>query len=233
MEKRKVVIRVNGRNEIEVLSQEGIMGLTWEEKMKGLFLVRNLYFNKLVEGERKNVLLRLKMMFGGLRMEDLEEVYNDGCLVLWEKMMDKDFKLREECIVNYLVSICRNIGLHYLRRVKMDVVSYDVLMENRLGKIDEDVNGLEEMFEVLGEKEDEEEKYKKLEKVWKKLKDVERMILECYYVEGCRMNEIAKRIGYKNGDSVKSKKNRVLRKMIKMVNTMKEEADFESLPLVA
>ena len=115
----------------------------------------------------------------------------------------------------------------------MDVVSYDVLMENRLGKIDEDVNGLEEMFEVLGEKEDEEEKYKKLEKVWKKLKDVERMILECYYVEGCRMNEIAKRIGYKNGDSVKSKKNRVLRKMIKMVNTMKEEADFESLPLVA
>ena len=73
----------------------------------------------------------------------------------------------------------------------------------------------------------------KLEKVWKKLKDVERMILECYYVEGCRMNEIAKRIGYKNGDSVKSKKNRVLRKMIKMVNTMKEEADYENLPLVA
>ena len=102
MEKRKVVIRVNGRNEIEVLSQEGIMGLAWKEKMKGLFLVRNLYFNKLVEGERKNVLLRLKMMFGGLRMEDLEEVYNDGCLVLWEKMMDKDFRLKEECIVNYL-----------------------------------------------------------------------------------------------------------------------------------
>jgi DNA-directed RNA polymerase specialized sigma24 family protein len=96
--------------------------------------------------------------------------------------------------------------------------------------VDEDVNGLEEMFDILAEKEDEEVKYKKLEKVWKRLKDVDRMILECFYVEGCRMDEIAKRIGYKNGDSVKSKKNRILRRMMSM---MKEEANLNDLPLVA
>ncbi len=56
------------------------------------------------------------------------------------------------------------------------------------------------------------------------------MILECYYLEGCRMDEIARRIGYKNSDSVKSKKNRILRKMMSMMN---EEADFKDLPLVA
>lgn len=230
MGKRKVVIRVNERNEVEILSQEGVMGLTLDEKKKGFLFVRKFYFNQLVERERKNVLLKLGVMFGGLRFEDLEEVYDDGCLVLWGKMMDKDFELREECMVGYLVKICRNIGMHYLRKVRNDVMSLEWMMENRFGGVDEDVNGLEEMFDILAEKEDEEVKYKKLEEVWKRLKDVDRMILECFYVEGCRMDEIAKRIGYKNGDSVKSKKNRILRKMMSM---MKEEANLNDLPLVA
>ena len=206
------------------------MGLTLDEKKKGFLFVRKYYFNQLVEKERKNVLLKLGVMFGGLRFEDLEEVYDDGCLVLWGKMMDKDFELREECMVGYLVKVCRNIGMHYLRKVRNDVMSLEWMMENRFGGVDEDVNGLEEMFDILAEKEDEEVKYKKMEKVWKRLKDVDRMILECFYVEGCRMDEIAKRIGYKNGDSVKSKKNRILRRMMSM---MKEEANLNDLPLVA
>ena len=230
MEKRKVIIRVNEKNEVEILSQEGVMGLTLDEKKKGFLFVRKYYFNQLVEKERKNVLLKLGVMFGGLRFEDLEEVYDDGCLVLWGKMMDKDFELREECMVGYLVKVCRNIGMHYLRKVRNDVMSLEWMMENRFGGVDEDVNGLEEMFDILAEKEDEEVKYKKMEKVWKRLKDVDRMILECFYVEGCRMDEIAKRIGYKNGDSVKSKKNRILRRMMSM---MKEEANLNDLPLVA
>ena len=231
MKMRKVIVRVNERNKVEILSQEGgILGLSLEERKRGLFLARSLFFNRLVEGERKNVLMRLRGMFGGLRYEDLEEVYNDGCLVLWEKMMDKDFELREECLVGYLVKVCWNIGMHYLRKVREDVLSLDWLMENRIGRVEEDENGLEEMFEVLSEKESDEEKFMKLEKVWKRLKDVERMILECYYLEGCRMDEIARRIGYKNGDSVKSKKNRILRKMMSMMN---EESDFKDLPLVA
>ena len=230
MGKRKVVIRVNEKNEVEILSQEGVMGLTLDEKKKGFLFVRKYYFNQLVEKERKNVLLKLGVMFGGLRFEDLEEVFDDGCLVLWGKMMDKDFELREECMVGYLVKVCRNIGMHYLRKVRNDVMSLEWMMENRFGGVDEDVNGLEEMFDILAEKEDEEVKYKKMEKVWKRLKDVDRMILECFYVEGCRMDEIAKRIGYKNGDSVKSKKNRILRRMMSM---MKEEANLNDLPLVA
>jgi hypothetical protein len=55
------------------------------------------------------------------------------------------------------------------------------------------------------------------------------MILESYYVDGCRMEEIAKRIGYKNGNSVKSKKKKVLMKIMEM----KERADFKDLPVAA
>jgi hypothetical protein len=44
------------------------------------------------------------------------------------------------------------------------------------------------------------------------------------------MEEIAKRIGCRNGNSVKSKKNKVLQQMMEMMN---EGADSVCLPLAA
>jgi len=87
------------------------------------------------------------------------------------------------------------------------------------------------MFDVMEERGNEDEVFERLEMVWRKLKEVDRMILESYYVDGCRMKEIAMRIGYKNSDSVKSKKNKVLKKMMEM---MKESgSDFKDLPIAA
>ena len=170
-----------------------------------------------MEEERENVLMRLMGKFKGLRFEDLEEVYNDGCLVLWEKIKDKEFRLKEKSLVGFLYKICWNIGMHYLRKVNEDVVSLDRIMEKGLGMDEKKGNGIEEMFDVMDERGREEEMFEKLDKVWVRLKEVDRMILESYYVDGCRMEEIARRIGYKNGNSVKSKKNKVLRMMMKMV----------------
>ena len=198
--------------------------LTLKEEKSGLLSVSNLIFNKVVENERGNVLMWMMGKFKGLRYEDLEEVYDDGCLVLWEKMMDKEFKLMEKSIVGYLMRICRNIGMHYLRKVNEDIESLDRIMERGYGVSEGNEGGIEEMFDVMDERVDEEEKYKKLERVWSKLKEVDKMILESYYVDGCKMEEIAKRIGYRNGNSVKSKKNKVLRRMMKMMSS-----DFKDL----
>ncbi len=203
--------------------------LTLKEEKSGLLSVSNLIFNKVVENERGNVLMWMMGKFKGLRYEDLEEVYDDGCLVLWEKMMDKEFKLMEKSMVGYLMRICRNIGMHYLRKVNEDIESLDRIMERGYGVSEENEGGIEEMFDVLDERVDEEEKYKKLERVWSKLKEVDKMILESYYVDGCKMEEIAKRIGYKNGNSVKSKKKKVLMK----IKEMRDGADFKDLPAAA
>ena len=62
--------------------------LTLQNVRKGLLRVSNLIFNKVVDNERMNVLMWLKGRFKVLSFEDLEEVYDDGCLVLWEKMMN-------------------------------------------------------------------------------------------------------------------------------------------------
>ena len=204
--------------------------MTLKEEKSGLLGVSSLIFNKVVDGERDNVLMRLMGRFKSLRYEDLEEVYNDGCLVLWDKMLDKEFKLKERSMVGYLVRICRNIGMHYLRKVNEDIESLDRIMERGYEVREDDERGIEEMFDVMEERGNEDEIFERLDMVWKKLKKVDRMILESYYVDGCRMEEIARRVGYRNGNSVKSKKNKVLRRMMEM---MKEGADFKDLPVAA
>ncbi len=204
--------------------------LTLKEEKSGLLGVSSLIFNKVVDGERENVLMRLLGRFKSLRYEDLEEVYNDGCLVLWDKMMDKEFKLKEKSMVGYLFRICRNIGMHYLRKVNEDIESLDRILEKGCEK-EWDENGMEEFFDVMEERGNEDNIYEKLDKVWDKMKEIDRMILESYYVDGCRMEEIARRVGYRNGNSVKSRKNKVIRKMMEMMK--KEGADNKDLPLVA
>ena len=219
------------RIKVSGFENEDVEKLTLMEEKSGLLGVSSLIFNKVVDGERDNVLMRLMGRFKSLRYEDLEEVYNDGCLVLWDKMMDKEFKLKEKSMVGYLVRICRNIGMHYLRKVNEDIESLDRIMERGYEVREDDERGIEEIFDVMDERGNEDERYEKLERIWSKLKEVDRMILESYYVDGCRMEEIARRIGYRNGNSVKSKKNKVIRRMIEM---MKEEgADFSDLPIAA
>jgi len=217
-----VGIKVSGFEEKEVR-------LSPKEERAGLLSVSNHMFNKMVEEEREKVLMWLMGKFKGLRYEDLEEVYDDGCLVLWKKMKDREFRLKEKSIEGYLVKICWNIGMHYLRKVNEDVVSLDSLMERGFGMSEDDEVGIEEMFDVIEERGNKEEMFERLDKVWGKLKDVDRMILESYYVDGCKMEEIAKRIGYKNGNSVKSKKKKVLMR----IKEMRDEADFKDLPAVA
>ena len=82
------IIKVSGFEEVEKLSLE--------DEKRGLLSVSSLIYNKVVVGERENVLMRLMGKFKSLRFEDLEEVYDDGCLVLWEKMKDGRFELIEK-----------------------------------------------------------------------------------------------------------------------------------------
>ena len=214
-----VKIRVSG-------FEEKVAKLSPMEERRVLLSVSHLIFNKVMEGERDNVMMRLVGKFKSLRYEDLEEVYSDGCLVLWNKMNDEGFKLEEKSMVGYLVRACRNIGMHYLRKVNEDVESLDRILERGCER-EYDEDGMKEFFDVIDERGEENEIFEKLDKAWEKLKDVDRMILESYYVDGCRMEEIAKRVGYRNGNSVKSRKNKVLRKIKDM---MQEGADFNDLP---
>ena len=159
-----VSIKVSG------FENENVEKLSLMEEKRGLLGVSSLIFNKVVDGERENVLMRLMGRFKSLRYEDLEEVYNDGCLVLWDKMMDKEFKLKEKSMVGYLVRVCRNIGMHYLRKVNEEIESLDRIMERGYEVKEDDGRGIEEIFDVMDERGNEDERYEKLERIWSKLK---------------------------------------------------------------
>lgn len=206
--------------------------LSLKEERRELVRVRKNLFEDVVERERVNVMMMLVSKFVRLRYEDLEEVYDDGCLVLWNKMMDESFELVEKSMVGYLRRICRNIGMRYLRKVNDDLVSLSSVMEEGCRSDDEGV-GLDEMFDVLDERGSDEEMFERLDVVWGKLKDVDRMILESYYVDGCKLDEIARKVGYKNGNTVKSKKNKVLKRLMKMMKEEEAGAGAPDLPLVA
>lgn len=216
-------IKVNGDNGEE-------KKLSLKEVKEGLLRVSYFMLRDVMENERESVMMMLMSGFSRLRYEDLEEVYSDGCLILWEKMVDDDYVLKKESIGGFLRRVCWNIGRHYLRKVNDNVVSLDLMLDKG-DEVDEEKSGIGEMFDVIEECDDKDERYEKLEKIWEKLSEVDRMILESYYVEGCEMKEIARRIGYKNGNSVKSKKNKVLKKIIEM--RKENEAGGECLPLAA
>ena len=160
------------RIKVSGFENENVEKLSLMEEKRGLLGVSSLIFNKVVENERENVMMRLVGSFKGLRYEDLEEVYDDGCLVLWDKMMDKEFKLKEKSMVGYLVRICRNIGMHYLRKVNEDVESLDRIMERGYEVREDDEKGIEEIFDVMDERGNEDERYEKLDRIWSKLKEV-------------------------------------------------------------
>lgn len=197
------------------------------DERRNVIRVKKTLFGRMIEEAREKVMLILVKNFGRLRYEDIEEVYSDGCLVLWNKMESDSLELGGEDLVKYFIRICKNIGSHYLRKVDDRFVSFeDFVCE---GSSDEE-DGIVEMFDILDEVViSDDEKYKKLDKCWEKLKEVDRMILESYYWEGVKMDEIARRIGYKNADSVKSKKNKVLKKMMEMMKTEEGSHELPSL----
>ena len=218
MEKRKIIV-LEKKKEGEELKKE------FEEKKKEVIRKRRWIFDEVINEGRDRVLLVLISIFERLRYEDLEEVYDDGCMVLWKKMNEKGWELKRNSVFSFLVKVCKNIGCHYLRGVRNDVISFEVMMEKGRELNEEEEIGLEDVFDVMEEeKKDEDERFRKLDEVWEKLKDVDRMILECYYWEGCKMEEIAQRIGYKSGDSVKSRKSKVLKKMMKMMSESESES---------
>ena len=195
-----------------------------KDSQRNVKRMSELWFSHFVEEEKDRLMMNMMGRFKRLTYEDLEEVYMDGCMVLWRKLNEEGFELRKESTVSYLNRICWNIGNHYLRDVRNDIVSTDEMMEERYGdEGDKEYCSIDEMFEIVDEVNREEDGIllRKLDEVWKKLSDVDKVILTSYYWDEMSMKDIVKRIGYKTVDSVKNKKSKCLKKMLKL---MKEKA---------
>lgn len=215
------MIRVIVKKENERL--EGI-----DVSMRNVNKVSNLMLGKVIESEKVRVMMVLAGMFSRLSWEDLEEVYMDGCMVLWNKWEEGKVRLSDGGVGSYLVKVCKNVGMHYLRKVRDGVEYIEEMMWGGDDDGEKERCGLDVMFDVVDggrNEESDEEVMRRLERVWERLSDVDKMILVSYYWDGMKMEDIVKRVGYKSVDSVKNKKSKCLKRMLKMMRNEKEAGE--------
>ena len=130
---------------------------------------------------------------------EAKDVYQDGMIILHEKLMDPAFLLSAK-ISSFLFSICRNIWLKQLRTKK------------KLPKtmLDENQDFVPDMVDDHFEKE---ERLKKISNAMKELGDSCKKILTLFFFEKASMNEIAQQLGYTNEANAKNQKYKCMKKL--------------------
>lgn len=145
------------------------------------------------------------------RAEDVEDVFQDGILVLYNQI--KSDKLILSCkLKTYFYSICRNLWLKKLSQQKVEIIDI---------KDQEDFIIIEPL--VLRSIELNEEKKAMLELISHLGEDCQKMLLYFYY-ERLQMKEIAIRMNFANDQVARNKKVKCLKKL---------EAIFDRSPFFA
>jgi len=133
---------------------------------------------------------------------DVSEILHKGIIVLFEKVLNPDFRLTSE-LSTYLYSICRNEFNNYKRRFNreqnLDDLNNDFpadMVENEDEELNERSQQIVSMLNMAGE-------------TCKKL-------LNLYYTEKLKFQEIAKRMNYTNAANAKNQKYKCLKKIRKL-----------------
>lgn len=129
----------------------------------------------------------------------LLDLYQDAVASLFLKVRENQFDPSRSSVKSYLFGIAQNFVCNQLRKPNHGLSGNCEL---------EDASDKEFYYPAPQE----EERYyqQKLEEILKKLSNSYRQLLELYYIEGCSMQEIASRLGYRNKDAVKATKYRCI-----------------------
>jgi len=162
--------------------------------------------NALIElfNRNKQQIMSLVMQNNGTK-DDAEDVLQEALVVLWERVRDGSFEYKAR-LNTFIYAIAKNIWFrrlsHYGREFK---------------RIDEKKELQSEEISVV----DEIEKNERISAVQKAMREIGNPchdILLLYYWEELSMDEIAKRLGFANADTVKAKKyqcKKILEKLVK------------------
>ena len=139
--------------------------------------------------------------------EEAKDVYQDALVVFWQKATSGKLVLTSR-ISTFIYSICLNLWRKELERKSRLVQSDgnegepDYMTHER----DEKVRIIHECINELG--------------------DACRKLLSYHYFDGMSMTEIAKKLGYANTDTAKTKKYKCKQKLYKLVKTKYSKSDF-------
>ncbi len=140
--------------------------------------------------------------------EEADDVFQDGLLVLIDKLRRADFQLTAS-LKTYLYSVCRNL---WLKRLKVKGKTKLIDFENPVEVAEE---ASEESNEPI---------LKSLRECLETIGDSCRKILERYYYFKMSMEEIASELGYTNAENVKNQKYKCILRMRKLLDEKRGKA---------
>jgi len=158
----------------------------------------------------------MRRMTSSISTDELNDVFQDAMLILYEKIVNEDFKLTSS-IQTYLNSVCRFQLLNKFRSDKKFVFQEDDTMIDKMDKNMQYDTGINDLLESL---EDEKEtQYKALEEALKALKEAggncyELLTLFWYHKKS--LKDLTIFFGYSSSDNTKNQKARCQKRLKKL-----------------
>lgn len=155
--------------------------------------------------------------FNSLTNEDIEDIFQESCIVLMQKVKDGGVALsREGALFSLLVQIGKLTACNLVRKRK-DITTEDVVtISDNLHKEYEDIS--------VDEKQKSQDEF--LDRVFDSLPSDCKTLLKHFYWGRKPMDHIASVLGMRNADSAKTKKNKCMNKFKDIAAKLIESDEF-------
>ena len=164
------------------------------------------------------ILLRT-FSFGRTANADIEDIFQDSCIVLMQKVKEGKFAITgENSVFKFLVKIGINNACNFIRKRRPLTSKEEVTVTLNLHDDNQDVE--------LSVDEQQKAQDEFLDRAFDSLPDTCKAIFMKFYWERKSMDEIADIIGYNTADSVKSKKTNCMKKFKDFAKKLLESDEF-------
>lgn len=137
--------------------------------------------------------------------DEAKDIYQDAILIFWQKAKNPEFQLTSK-ISTFIYSICQNLWRKELER------------KSRLS------GEIKEESEVLDF--DRQERIKIINQAIQSMGDTCRKVLTHYYFDNMSMSDIAKKMGFANADTAKTKKYKCKKELDALIKSKYKATDF-------
>ena len=152
-----------------------------------------------------------------LSNEDIEDVFQESCIVLMQKIKSGGVAIsREGALFSYLVQIGKLTACNIIRKRKDITTEYVVTISDNLHKEYEDIS--------VDEKQKSQDEF--LDRVFDSLPSDCKTLLKHFYWGHKPMDQIASILGMRNADSAKTKKNKCMNKFKDIAAKLIESDEF-------
>ena len=157
--------------------------------------------------------------FGRTANADIEDIFQDSCIVLMQKVKEGKFAITgENSVFKFLVKIGINNACNFIRKHRPLTSKEEVTVTLNLHDDNQDVE--------LSVDEQQQAQDEFIDRAFESLPDTCKAIFKNFYWERKSMDEIADIIGYNTADSVKSKKSNCMKKFKDFAKKLLESDEF-------